>query len=100
MFRQLSPQDLEGRVRRAFTVERLLTKVGWVMLAIGTLAIAALLLALAVGSLSWQRAGAAIFGVLAATVLSGATAYGAGTNVGMAAVTLQLRLEERDPPQP
>lgn len=100
MFRQLSPQDLEGRVRRAFAVERLLTKVGWVMLAIGTLAIAALLLALAVGSLSWQRAGAAIFGVLAATVLSGATAYGAGTNVGMAAVTLQLRLEERDPPQP
>ena len=44
---------------------------GWVMFAIGTLAIAALLLALAVGSLSWQRAGAAIFGVLAATVLSG-----------------------------
>jgi hypothetical protein len=40
------------------------------------------------GSMGWQRALISAFGILAATVLSGATAYGSGTNIGLSAARL------------
>ncbi|HRY10816.1 MAG: hypothetical protein H6526_00085 [Actinobacteria bacterium] len=96
MFRQLPQDDLHGRMERAFAAERLLTKLGWLMLALGFIGILVVTAQLVLGSLSWQRAAAGVLGILAATVLSGATAYGAGTNVGLGAVNLKLRLEERE----
>ncbi|MEZ5185765.1 MAG: hypothetical protein R2720_08470 [Candidatus Nanopelagicales bacterium] len=98
MFRALPEDDLHARVERAFTAERLLTKLGWLMLALGVIGIVVVVAQLALGNTSWQRAAAGVLGIVAATVLSGATAYGAGTNVGLSAVNLKLRLQERQPP--
>ncbi|MCO5301164.1 MAG: hypothetical protein M9886_14545 [Candidatus Nanopelagicales bacterium] len=98
MFRQLPEDDIPGRMERAFAAERLLTKLGWLMLALGGIGILVVTAQLVLGSTSWQRAAAGILGILAATVLSGATAYGAGTNVGLAAVNLKLRLQEQQAP--
>lgn len=78
-------------------VERLLTKIGWLMLFLGIIGMLGVAGQSLLGNMSWQRAGAGIFGILAATVLSGATAYGAGTNVGLSAFNLKLRLAEQQP---
>ncbi len=99
MFRPLPEDDLYGRMERAFAAERLLTRLGWLMLALGLIGIVVVAVQFVAGGTSWQRAAAGVLGILAATVLSGATAYGAGTNVGLAAVNLRLRLQEQQAPR-
>lgn len=83
------PHDVTGRIAHGLKVERTLIWLGWVVALVGVLAIAYEVGSALVGATSWSRAVVTSFGILAATVLSGAAAYGSGTNVGLAAVRLQ-----------
>lgn len=84
---------VEARIAHAFKVERVLTWLGWTVAVVGVLAIAGEVGSAIAGATSWSRAVVTSFGILAATVLSGATAYGSGTNVGLAAARLQRDLQ-------
>lgn len=85
--------DYAGRIEHAFAVERILTWLGWLVAGVGVLAILWQLGAAVLGITDWSRAVYVCLGILAATVLSGATAYGSGTNVGLAAARLRRDLE-------
>lgn len=78
----------------ALKVEHFLITLGWFVTGVGVLGIAATIGAAVFGDTSWQRALAGAFGILAATVLSGAAAYGSGTNIGLSAMRLQRDLAE------
>jgi type IV secretory pathway VirB2 component (pilin) len=82
------PGDLQGRVEHALKVERFLTWLGWLVAMVGVVAVVVTLTLAITGSMGWQRALISAFGILAATVLSGATAYGSGTNIGLSAARL------------
>lgn len=86
------PEDVQGRITHALKVERTLLALGWLVAVVGVLAIAWEIGSAVLGYTSWTRAGLSSFGILAATVLSGATAYGSGTNIGLAAMRLQRDL--------
>lgn len=86
------PSDYAGRIEHGLKVERTLIWLGWCVALVGVLAIAYEIVSALVGATSWSRAVVTAFGILAVTVLSGATAYGSGTNVGLAAVRLQRDL--------
>jgi hypothetical protein len=86
------PRDAEARIAHALKVERVLIWLGWTVGVVGILAIMWEVGSALLGATSWSRAVVSSFGILAATVLSGATAYGSGTNVGLAAARLQRDL--------
>ncbi|HQR78987.1 MAG TPA: hypothetical protein PLT68_02080 [Actinomycetota bacterium] len=86
--------DYEGRIRHALKVERTLVNLGYLVAVIGMLAIVLEVGSAVVGQASWSRVLVTSFGILAATVLSGAAAYASGTNVGLAAVRLRRDLEK------
>jgi hypothetical protein len=88
----LSPEQIEARIAHALKVERVLLWLGWIVAVVGALAILWQVGAAILGATSWSRAVVTSFGILAATVLSGATAYGSGTNVGLGAARLQRDL--------
>ena len=69
-------------------VERFLIWLGYCVGVLGVLSMLWSLGGAVVGTTTWPRAITVAFGILAATVLSGATAYASGTNVGLAAVRL------------
>lgn len=83
------PDDVDARVAHAFKVERILTLLGYVVAVVGLMGIGWTLFEAVSGDIAWTRAGVTGFGILAATVLSGAAAYGSGTNVGLAAMRLR-----------
>jgi hypothetical protein len=86
------PDDVEGRIEHALRVERILVNLGWFVAGVGVVAVVSTLGTAVVGETSWSRALVAAFGILAATVLSGAAAYGSGTNIGLAAMRLKRDL--------
>lgn len=88
------PDDFAGRIEHGFKVERTLIWLGWFVALVGVLAIVYEIGSAVIGATSWSRAVIASFGILAATVLSGATAYGSGTNVGLAASRLRRDLSK------
>ncbi len=90
----LSPNDVEGRIQHALRVERVLVNLGWFVAVVGVVAVLATLGTALWGETSWSRALVAAFGILAATVLSGAAAYGSGTNIGLAAVRLKRDVDK------
>lgn len=82
------PDDIEGRVMHGLRVERFLIWLGYLVGLLGVLSMLWSIGGAVVGATTWSRAVTVALGVLAATVLSGATAYASGTNVGLAAVRL------------
>jgi predicted anti-sigma-YlaC factor YlaD len=88
------PDDVQGRIAHAFRVERFLVWLGYLVAVTGVLAIAWTLLSALIGDTGWARAATTSFGILAATVLSGAAAYASGTNVGLAAARLKRDVEK------
>lgn len=88
MWSWFDPDDVDGRVAHALKVERVLTSLGYAVAAVGVLGILWTLFEAVTGDLTWTRAGVTSLGILAATVLSGAAAYGAGTNIGLSALRL------------
>jgi predicted anti-sigma-YlaC factor YlaD len=88
------PDDVEGRIAHAFKVERFLVWLGYSVAVVGVLAIVWTVGGALIGNTGWTRAVVTSFGILAATVLSGAAAYASGTNVGLAAARLKRDVEK------
>ncbi len=82
--------DVDERVEHALTVERVLTRLGWFVLLVGVASIAVTAWQFVAGEIDVYAALELAFGAALATVLSGAVAYGAGTNIGIGAARLAL----------
>jgi hypothetical protein len=80
--------DVDERVARALTVERVLTRLGWFVLLVGVASIAVTVWQYVDGEIEVYAMLELVFGAALATVLSGAVAYGAGTNIGIGAARL------------
>ena len=81
---------LTAKIDHARQVERVLRRLGWATVALGIIGAAACLVFWATGDLSTERAIGILLGVSFAAILSGATAYGSGINVGLGAERLAL----------
>ena len=84
----LSPEEVAEKVEHARMVERVLVRLGWLVLVLGLLTVVGTLVELAVGDISVDRALGVILGTALAGILSGVTAYGSGVNVGLSAERL------------
>jgi hypothetical protein len=87
---------MSDRVERAHRVEQVLQALGWVVAAVGLIGAAVFVFFWIAGDLSSEQAVSLILGTTLATILSGATAYGAGVNVGLSADRLSLALADAD----
>ena len=85
---------MSDRVAHAHQVEQVLQVLGWFVVVVGLVGAAAFVAFWIAGDLDSEQAVGLILGTTLATVLSGATAYGAGVNVGLGADRLTLALEE------
>jgi hypothetical protein len=92
-----NPDAVAEMVSHARAVSQLLTRLGWAVLVIGVLAVVGTLVELALGDISLERALGLMLGTSLAGILSGATAYGAGTNVGLSAERLAHAVNPVDP---
>lgn len=98
--------ETDDRVEHALMVERVLTRLGWLVLMLGVIGLGAITLEWLSGNLTTEKALAAAGGTALATILSGATAYGSGTNIGLGAARLAgqpthaLPAGTEDPGQP
>ncbi len=79
-----------AKVEHARRVEGVLQWLGWVVAVVGLAGIAVFSALWAVGGLTEEQGVSLILGTALATVLSGATAYGSGVNVGLGAERLEL----------
>ena len=80
--------ETDERVEHALMVERVLTRLGWLVLMLGLVGLGAITLEWLSGGLTTEKALAAAGGTALAAILSGATAYGSGTNIGLGAARL------------
>jgi hypothetical protein len=78
------------KIGHARQVERILLLLGWATVALGIIAAVACVLFWATGDLTTERAIGILLGVSFVAILSGATAYGSGINVGLGAERLAL----------
>jgi len=83
---------MHERVRRARDVEVVLHRLGWAVLVIGVCALIGIAVLLVTGDLDLEQALAAFLTTVLGSILAGASAYGAGTNVGLGADRLELAL--------
>ncbi len=81
---------IAAKVEQARRVERALLWLGWSVAVLGITGVAAFSALWAIGDLNAQQAVGAILGTALGTILSGASAYGSGTNVGLGAERLEL----------
>ena len=81
---------ISAKVEHALEVERVLRLIGWSVAALGIVGIAVFIILWIVGELNIDQAASLILGTALATILSGATAYGSGVNVGLGAKRLEL----------
>jgi hypothetical protein len=82
------------KVEHALAVERVLRWVGWSVAALGIIGVVGFVILWIVGELDVDQAVSLILGTALATILSGATAYGSGVNVGLGAVRLEIAAED------
>lgn len=87
---------IREKVQRAREVEVVLHRLGWAVLAIGVCALVGITVLLVAGELDLEKALAAYLSTALGSILAGATAYGAGTNVGLGAERLELALPPAD----
>jgi Na+/phosphate symporter len=85
------------KVARARGVERALMFVGWIVLVIGVAGMAVTVALWIAGQIDLDQAVAMLLGTILGSVLSGATAYGSGVNVGLGAERLALALRAAAP---
>ncbi len=77
-------------VEHARQVAKVLRRLGWLVAVLGAVGVAVYTAFWASGDLSDEQAVSLVLGTALATILSGATAYGAGVNIGLGAERLQL----------
>jgi hypothetical protein len=81
---------LTVKIDHARQVERALLRLGWATVALGLIGAVACLVFWATGDLTAEQAIGILLGVSFAAILSGATAYGSGINVGLGAERLAI----------
>ena len=98
---------IAAKVEHARQVERALLWLGWSVAVLGITGVAAFSALWAIGGLTAEQAVGAILGTALGAILSGASAYGSGTNVGLGAERLELAAGRpaapagpRDPAEP
>jgi hypothetical protein len=88
---------IAAKVGHAREVERVLQWLGWSVAVVGTIGIAVFAVLWAVGDLNAEQGIGPILGTALTTVLSGATAYASGVNVGLGAERLDLAARAAQP---
>lgn len=81
---------ISAKVGQARQVERILQSLGWSVAVLGIMGVAGFTVLWAVGEMDVEQGVSLILGTALATVLSGATAYGSGVNIGLGAERLDL----------
>ena len=84
------PVEIARRLDHARRIELVLQRLGWFVAAIGVVGIGVFIGFWIAGELSAEQAVSLVVGTMLATVLSGASAYGAGVNIGLGAARLEL----------
>jgi hypothetical protein len=86
-----SPADRHRfKIEHARMVERVLQWLGWTVAVLGTVSLIGLVGLWLLGRISGGQALAASLGTTLGSILSGATAYGSGVNIGLGAERLEL----------
>ncbi len=91
---------IAAKVAHAREVERYLQWLGWSVAALGCLGLVAFTALTVDGTLSTLEGISFILGTALAAILSGATAYGSGVNVGLGAERLDLAARAAAAPGP
>ncbi len=81
---------ISAKVKHAREVERLLLRLGWAVAVLGVAGVVIFTVLWIIGEIGTEQGISLILGTSLATVLSGATAYGSGVNVGLGAERLDL----------
>lgn len=89
---------ISAKVAHARGVERILQLLGWSVAVLGLAGVVIFTILWILGDLSAEQGISLILGTSLATVLSGATAYGSGVNVGLGAERLELAARAAAPP--
>jgi hypothetical protein len=79
-----------AKVERARAVEGYLLRLGWSVAVLGVVGVVAFSVLWALGELDVEQGVSLVLGVALAAILSGATVYGAGVNLGLGAERLEL----------
>lgn len=82
------------RIARGEMAERLLIRLGWVVVAAGVVAIAAQVVAIATGVDDAAEGIVTIGGLVLGVILAGAAAFGSGVNIGINLERLRTALDE------
>ena len=82
--------EIERRLEHARRIEVILQRLGWFVATIGVVGIGVFIGFWIADELSAEQAVSLVLGTMLATVLSGASAYGAGVNIGLGAARLEL----------
>lgn len=91
---------IAAKVEHARQVERAMLWLGWSVAALGVVGVAAFSVLWALGDIDVEQAVGAILGTALAAILSGASAYGSGVNVGLGAERLELAAKTAAPARP
>jgi hypothetical protein len=84
---------MTDRIAHAHRVERILQALGWTVAVVGLIGAIVFIGLWILGDLNTEQAVSLILGTTLATILSGASVYGAGVNVGLGADRLSVSLE-------
>jgi hypothetical protein len=87
-----------GQVEHARKVGHVLQWLGWSVMCLGVVGIAAFAVLWAIGEVDTEQAVGLIVGTALASILSGAAAYGSGVNLGLGAERLSLAASAVDDP--
>lgn len=90
----MSREDMREHVEHAIKTERFMTRLGWLVLALAVLSLLVTVALWQHGDITMEQALAAVFGVIISGILSGASAYSAGVNVGLGAARLLLSMKD------
>jgi hypothetical protein len=90
---------IDGKIQHARKVERTLQWLGWGVASLGIAGIVVFSVFWAMGDFDDQQALSLLIGTALASILSGATVYGSGVNVGLGAERLDLAARDPDQPQ-
>ena len=88
-----------ARLERARRAERLLIRLGWLVIAVSAFALAAEIVAIAYGYDDLADGLVVLSGIVLGGILAGAAAFGSGVNIGINAERLEREIA-RDPRPP
>ena len=87
----MEPQArIAAKVEHAREVEGFRRRLGWSVAVLGLVGVGVFAVLWGLGDLNSEQAISLILGTCLATILSGTTAYGSGTNVGLGAERLEI----------